>query len=441
MALGTSAAQGQVSLTIYQDGRVLERRVLDLALPPGTSVQSLVLGPLEPGSLFPLDSGVVLTGAFYDPAQDETGALRRAIGKKIKFLVRPPTGPAETVNAEVLAVDPERFRLDDGTVTFQRPGIPLFPADLVPIQPTIALTVRTDRARRTLGLGYFSTGASWHAAYSVLLGRSTARVSGQAVIGTGTLRADSAVVQLLAGNVGRAQARGKQMMADVAVRAAAQEALQTASEQGVGEAHVYTLPGRITLVPGTEVNAALFEPAATPFERTYTVRGQLPYWGGLPQFGEEEQPPVAVTYVLKRPAKTELGDKPLPGGVARIYQPDGTGQAQLIGEAGFEHSAAGQDLRLEAGTAFDLTVRRVQSEYTTQRERNRTIATAAYTVTIANAKDSAVTVDVLEQRGGEWTVISSSVPAEKLSSTVTRFRVRVPARGEASLTYRVRVVW
>jgi hypothetical protein len=50
-------------------------------------------------------------------------------------------------------------------------------------------------------------------------------------------------------------------------------------------------------------------------------------------------------------------------------------------------------------------------------------------------------MDVLEERGGEWSVLQSSLPAEKLSSTRTRFRVPVPAGGEATLTYRVRVVW
>jgi hypothetical protein len=50
-------------------------------------------------------------------------------------------------------------------------------------------------------------------------------------------------------------------------------------------------------------------------------------------------------------------------------------------------------------------------------------------------------VIVQEERHGEWSVVSSSVPAEKASSTVTRFRVRVPGRGEAVLTYRIRVIW
>jgi hypothetical protein len=131
--------------------------------------------------------------------------------------------------------------------------------------------------------------------------------------------------------------------------------------------------------------------------------------------------------------------------VVRIYQADSAGRQQLVGEAATDHTPAGEDLRLAAGTAFDLTARRVQTSYVTRRDSTRagirTLATADYRVTLRNATDSAVTVDVHEERGGEWSVVSSSVPAEKLSSTLTRFRVAVPARGEAQLTYRVRIVW
>ena len=69
------------------------------------------------------------------------------------------------------------------------------------------------------------------------------------------------------------------------------------------------------------------------------------------------------------------------------------------------------------------------------------IATLAYRVTIRNASDTAQSVDVREERAGEWSVEQSSVPAEKVSSSVTRFKVSVPARGETVLTYRLRAVW
>jgi hypothetical protein len=116
-----------------------------------------------------------------------------------------------------------------------------------------------------------------------------------------------------------------------------------------------------------------------------------------------------------------------------------------VGEAAMDHTPAGQDVRLSAGTAFDLTARRLQTSYTTRRDSTRsgwrTVATADYRVTTRNATDSAVSVDIQEERAGEWAVVQSSVPADKVSSTITRFRVKVPPRGETVLTYRLRVVW
>jgi hypothetical protein len=225
----------------------------------------------------------------------------------------------------------------------------------------------------------------------------------------------------------------REMAADVAGAPAA--------EQEIGEAHLYTVPGRFTLRPGTITTAALFGPATATWERVYTVHGQVPWYGPLPQDGDEVKQPVEVQYLVKRPRPSQFGDRPLPGGTWRIYEADAGGRLQLVGESGSRHTPAGQDLRLVAGSAFDLTATRVQTEYAASRETRRTIATAAYTVTLTNAKDSAATIDVLEERRGEWQVLASSVPAEKLSSTQTRFRLRVPARGEAVLTYRVRVVW
>ena len=47
--------------------------------------------------------------------------------------------------------------------------------------------------------------------------------------------------------------------------------------------------------------------------------------------------------------------------------------------------------------------------------------------------------NVRESRTGVWKVVDSSVPAEKLSASEIRFRVSVPASGDATLTYTVQV--
>jgi hypothetical protein len=440
-----SPLHAQTSLTIYNDGRVLVRRSVSANIPKGQSTQRLALGALDPATLFSLDSSVVLQRVSYDGAVDEASVLRRSVGKRLVFRL---TEPRDTVSALVLGVDPLRLQLPDGRISFTPPGLALYPSDVVVVEPTAVLGVRSARAQEQVRLGYFTSGASWQASYQVVLNRENARVTGMAVLASESLKTENAEVHLLAGAVSRAQQPPEppRPLARREARVAEMAMSDAATEQKVGEFHLYSLPGRSTLLPGLTTSVALFEPPEVKYERNYIVHGDVPYWGFLPQQGEETEPPVEVTYTLKRPRKTDFGDRPLPGGIARLYQPDTAGGLQLVGEATLDHTPPGNDLRLNAGTAFDITAKRIQTNYSTRRDSTKargahTVATADYRVTLKNATDSAVTVDVQEERAGEWSVVASSVPAEKISSTITRFRVRVPARGEAVLTYRIRVIW
>ena len=444
-----SPSAGPASLTIYQDGRVLVRRALPVGIPRGGSTVHALLGDLQPATLFATDSGTFLTGYQYDASVDAGSALRRAVGRPLRFAV-PPVGdrPADTVTATILRVDPLQVKLPDGSISFELPGRPLFPPELVPTDPSVALSVQSVARRDTLRLGYFTQGAQWEADYEVVLGRSTALVSGKAAITSSGLQATDAQIQLLAGQVNRAGPSGGMVMQNSVARKAmaAPNAFESASEQRVGEFHLYSVPGRLTLTPGTTTAAALFDPTSGPYQRRYIVPGDVPYYGPLNQHpGDENDVPVDVNYVLSRKRGTDFGDRPLPGGVARIYQADSSGRLQLIGESSLDHTPAGQELRLDAGTAFDLTARRTQTDFRTARDSSGgrwwTVATAAYRVTLSNATDTAATVEVREERYGEWKVTSSSVPAHKVSSTLTRFLVTVPARGDAVLRYTVQARW
>lgn len=432
------------SATLYNDGRVLVRRILPLEIRKGDSEVGAPLGAVDPASVFPLDSGLVVLGSRYDAAIDESSVLRRAIGRRLTFRVG-----KDTLVATLVGVDPERYKLTDGTIIFYRPGQAQYPADLVTLEPTLRLALSSDRARSDLRLGYFAQGGGWTASYQLLLGGATSRFQGSAVINGGPLRLQDIEVQLLAGQVNvAADAVGNFRPRMEAMAVAKAAAGPMPSEQKVGEFHLYTLPGRATLEPGLTTTVGLFQPADVKATRSFELHGQIPYWGGLPQNGEEDESPIDVIYTVARPRKTDLGDRPLPGGVVRIFQPDSGGRLQLIGEAAIDHSPAGEDLRLPAGTAFDLTAKRTQLTYATKRDSipggggaMRTVATADYRVVISNSADQPATVDVLEERGGEWSVVSSSIKPEKLSSTRTRFRLPVPARGKATLTYKVRVIW
>jgi hypothetical protein len=210
---------------------------------------------------------------------------------------------------------------------------------------------------------------------------------------------------------------------------------------------VYELPGRLTLEPGVPLTVALFPRAATPYTQEFVVPGVLPWRGYFgPQPTDPTAVPVQVWYTFKRVRGSAFGDRPLPAGTVQLYQADSSGRVQLIGEAAIGHTPAGKDVRVQSGDAFDVTAERVQTDYNQEQippvKRglpNRQRITASYRVTLTNAKPDSVTVDVRETHFGAWQITDSSIPAEKLSSSQTRFRVRVPAKGSATLTYTVQV--
>jgi hypothetical protein len=264
------------------------------------------------------------------------------------------------------------------------------------------------------------------------------------------LRADSAEVQLVAGAIRRTRtARVEEAQTGiVAMRAQAAKLAEdlSASEEAVGETHVYQLPGRLSIEPNVPVATALFPRSSAPVIQELIIPGVLPWRGWMPQNPEPNRVPVQVWYTIKRAVKTPFGDRPLPAGTVQLYQADSSGRVQLIGEAATDHTAPGRDLRLQSGDAFDITADRVQTDYNQEQlpaERRglppRQRVTAAYRVTVSNAKAEAVNVDVREAHFGSWKIVESSVPAEKLSSTESRFRLSVPAGGSATLTYTVQI--
>ena len=352
------------------------------------------------------------------------------MGQTLSFV----RGKGDTLRATVVRVNPPQYRLSDGRLLLAEPGEPLFPPELVRTAPQMSVVLDAARPRGTTDLAYVMEGASWRASYQVVVsgivgGRDgQAAVSGSATVTSQRVRAESAAVQLVAGTISRQRVGNPPVMPAFERQfAAVAEQQATPSEEAVGEAHVYSLPGRIPLEPGVGVTTALFP-------------------RGSPNPAEPDRVPVQVWYALKRPRGTPFGDRPLPGGTVQVFARDSLGRVQLVGEATSEHTAAGRDLRVLAGQAFDVTAERVQTDYAQEQipaprrglpPRQR--VTASYRVTVANAKPDAVTVDVREARSGTWSVVASSMPPEKLSAAEVRFRVPVPANGEATLTYTVQV--
>jgi hypothetical protein len=446
--LPSSHIGAQTSLSIYRDGRVVVRRSVAQALQQGRNTITLNLEGLDPATLFSPDSQVSLVQATARFPTTTDDALARAVGQQLAF-----AREKDTVRGTLVRWHPPQVRLADGRFLLELPGTPILPASVVRSQPDVQLVLDAARARPRTDIAFVGEGMSWEAIYQVVLGRSQASVSGSATVKSQSLRADSAEVQIVAGSIRRTRHAPDAGYGDAGlVRMEAMYSRQRAADslvttEDVGETHVYALPGRLTIEPNVPQTTALFPRATTAVTQELVVPGVLPwrgYYGGMPP--EPQRQPVQVWYTLKRARGSPFGDRPLPAGTTQLYQADAQGRLQLVGEAAIPHTPAGKDLRVQSGDAFDVTAERTQTDYRQEQlapERrgapSRTRVTASFRVTLTNAKAEAVSVDVREAHFGQWRITESSVPAEKLSAQEYRFRVSVPAGGEATLTYTVQI--
>ncbi|PYO94702.1 MAG: hypothetical protein DMD62_04670 [Gemmatimonadetes bacterium] len=422
------------------------RRTLPQALQQGRNALTLKLEGLDPATLFSTDTSVSVASATVRYPSTSTDALSRAVGQTLSFV----RAKGDTIRATVVRADPPQFKLTDGRLLLGLPGEPLFPAELVRSAPEASIVLDAARARPRTDIAYVAQGMTWEALYQVIVSGAKCQVSGTATIISQSLRADSADIQLVAGAIRRTRVPNAspqpvmdRMMAAGVLR---EEAKRDVSEEAVGETHVYQLPGRLSIEPDVPVTTALFPRSSAAVTQELIVPGVVPWRGWIGQNAEPDKPPVQVWYTIKRAPKTAFGDRPLPAGTVQLYQADSSGRVQLIGEAANDHTAPGRDLRVQSGDAFDVTAERVQTDYNQEQlppqQRGmpaRQRVTAAYRVTLTNAKSEPVNVDVRESHFGSWKIVESSVAAEKLSSTESRFRLSVPAGGSATLTYTVQI--
>jgi hypothetical protein len=126
-----------------------------------------------------------------------------------------------------------------------------------------------------------------------------------------------------------------------------------------------------------------------------------------------------------------LGDA-LPAGTIRVYQKDARGNPQFVGEHAIGHTPMGSDIGLATGQAFDVKVMPVVEERTKLSD-SRWRTKMRYTLT--NASPNPVVVDLFQSGlWGDTRLIDESLKSARPNADQVRWRVQVPANGEATVT-------
>jgi hypothetical protein len=446
----TAAERKAVSVTVYNVNLALVRETRTLSV-DRTGARSLrfmdVPASIDPRTVHlesltaPGELSVLEQNYEYDLISPEK-LLEKYVGREVEIVEQAEDLTTRTVKAELLSMNGGPvYRIDNRIVLGQsgKVTLPTLPADLV-ARPTLVWTLDARKAgKHEVEASYLTDNMNWSADYVAVVDADDKETSlnGWVTIDnkSGATFAD-AVLKLVAGDMRRV--RPAQPMAameqrmDMALKAAAP---QFAEEQFF-EYHLYTLERPTTIKDNQTKQLSLFQASKVPVTKKLMLVGQPWFYRG--QYGTLAQDEkVAVTLELVNAQKDGLGI-PLPRGIVRVYKKDRSGAQQFVGEDSIDHTPKDETVRLKVGDAFDVVADRTQTEYKVISPRE---SESAYEISIRNRKDEPVTVTVREPVGGDWRIVSSSLPGKKLDAATIEFAVPVPANQEVKLTYRVRVRW
>lgn len=205
-------------------------------------------------------------------------------------------------------------------------------------------------------------------------------------------------------------------------------------ESAYFEYHLYDLKRKTTIKNKETKQISLLEALGVGTEKELLVYGTRSYFT-RPYTEEIPKQPVNV-YIKFKNSEDDNPGVPLPAGIMRLYKKDHEGSLQFIGEDRIEHTPKDEEIKLRVGEAFDVVAEKIQTDY---RKITTRLHESEWEITLRNHKETDITVGIVELLSGNWQIISSSYPYEKVDASTIRFDVNVPKDQEISVNYRVRV--
>jgi hypothetical protein len=461
-----TSAQGDVSLTIYNNDLALVQDVRQMSLPTGRTRQefpdvSAAIRP-ETVTLNAGGTGIVEQNFDYDLLTPEK-LMDKAVGQTVTVVrTNPATGAETRESATILANNGGTVvRIGDRIEVLNQYGarviFPSLPAGLR-ARPTLSVTLDTTTpGSRPVSLSYLSRGFGWKADYVALFDEAAGKIDVQGWI---TLNNNSgttfgqAKVLLVAGAVGQDNNGYQSYRPQRPVMPGNRPGTQTANRESLGDFYVYPIAGRTTVANAQQKQVSFLDVAGAPATKAYHFRN-----GWLQNQTEPQSADTVLRFSTAR--ESGLGDA-LPAGTVRVYMRDSRGQPQFIGENGIDHTPMGSALALKTGEAFDVKVQpmlekrdridsgewersvryrvttpgKAPTEVTVETEKVFWRTTMTYKVT--NARATPVTVEVVQGGLDNWwhdtRVPSETIKGEQRSADERVWQVPVPANGETTLT-------
>jgi hypothetical protein len=441
----TSDDQESIAVTIYNSDLALVKDVRKVQLTKGLNAIALrdVSAQIRPEtallrSINAQGSLSLLEQNFDYDLLSPDKMLEKYVGKTVTVVkTNPATGAETSEKATVLSANNGIVLKIGNRIETGLPGRIVYddvPANLRDRPTLITHVSNKGPVNQTVELSYLTGGLGWKADYVAELNSKEDRLD---LSGWVTLNNNSgtsyknAKLQLVAGDVNRVQDNIRPMAKNMRSDMMMAEAAAPMSEEGLLEYHLYSLDRPTTMAENQTKQVALLSASNIPVQKSLLLRGSDYYYQSqYGEIGSKMKVDVFVEFDNKETSKLGM---PLPKGIMRVYKKDSQGNAQFVGEDAIDHTPKNETVRLKLGSAFDVTADKKQTDFKKASDREyRT----AFEITLKNAKKEPVIVTVQEPIGGDWSILSESIPHTKINSHLAQWKIKVPAEGKTTLNYR-----
>lgn len=464
-------AQGDLSVTIYNNDLALVQDVRQVNLPAGKSRQEFpdVSARIRPETVTLSGDGFGIVEQNFDyDLLSPSALMEKAVGQTITLLrTNPATGAETRERATVLAVNGGVvLRIGDRIEVLRDDGLPVRVIfDAIPpnlrARPTLSVSVDAQRGgTRPLTLSYLTPGIGWKSDYVALFDEKAGKMDVQGWITltnqTGTTFSNARAL-LVAGNVGLTQ---EQPSYNPRPPRGNSPGTEGGGGEQLGDLHVYPIEGRTTIANAQTKQVSFLDASGVPARKGYEFRND---WMET----KDEAESAASVLKFSNARAAGIGEA-LPAGTVRVYMRDSRGQAQFVGESEIPHTPGGSQIAIRTGDAFDVKVqptvekrdtitadvwRSYASWQVTYRDGKTTQSYTEGTYSIpktfyrtrmkyivTNAKPEPVTVDVIQSGLGQWwwwrglRIGEESIKGVQDGFDERRWEVPVPANGRVELT-------
>jgi hypothetical protein len=472
-----SNAQGDISVTIYNNDLALVQDIRRISLPSGRSRQEFpdVSARIRAETVTLSGEGIGIVEQNFDyDLLSPASLMEKAVGQTITLLrTNPATGAETREQATVLAANGGVvLKIGERIEVLRDDGLPVrvifssIPPNLR-ARPTLSVTMDAEQGgARPVTLSYLTPGMGWKSDYVALFDEKAGKLDMQGWItlnnSTGTTFANARAL-LVAGEVGQVQQRYNGYNGGRPQPRGNRPGTESGGGEQLGDFHVYPIEGRTTIANAQTKQVSFLDASGVPAERGYEFRND---W-----MGSRDQAESAASVLKFSNARASGIGAALPAGTVRVYMRDSRGQAQFVGESAIPHTPGGSTLALRTGDAFDVKVQPVVekrdtitgNEWTqtdrwrvtypdgTRVEGHREVPQRYYRTQmryiVTNAKPVPVSVDVVQSGLAQWwwwrdlRVPEESIKGVQETADIRRWAVPVPANGKVELTATFLTPW